>query len=200
MPYLTCQTCKNGRWTSKGSIECQSCRTQRVHAENYAKYVDKLTVLGYTLHTLPGVITNNKTKVDVTNHTCGHRYTVRLQNLASQASKCVVCGPTKRAAVALVGYMKKHGRDTYGGKEFDDYQWHVRKLSNRTYDKHIDIINPLRHLRAKAGSHPDAWNLDHVIPIIECFKRGWTIEQAAALTNLQMLPARENLRKRATVK
>lgn len=39
------------------------------------------------------------------------------------------------------------------------------------------------------------WHLDHVVSIRAAFLAGWPVEKCAHFTNLQMLPAMENLRK-----
>lgn len=76
--------------------------------------------------------------------------------------------------------------------EFKRYSRKVHKLSHETYLKNIDIINPNRYKRTLAGV-ADGWQLDHIIPIKECFKKGIPAEDAAKLENLRMLPWRENL-------
>jgi 5-methylcytosine-specific restriction endonuclease McrA len=60
------------------------------------------------------------------------------------------------------------------------------------YNENIDIINPERHPRTLCGVE-GGWQLDHIIPIKECFDRGIPPREAASLTNLRMLPWKENL-------
>jgi hypothetical protein len=176
---------------------CVKCITKKRRDEFAAESITRLDARGYTVHSDLTLIPNNKAKIDVTNRTCSHRYQVQLCNLLSGASICGVCGPTKRAANALKHYIAKYGRD-YDLTLWEDYLTQVRQLSDRCYDANIDTLNPKRLPRSRVDLNPDAVNLDHIVPIIECFKRGWDIHEAAALSNLQLLPARENLSKKQT--
>lgn len=197
MPYLTCPGCGITRHTSPGSLECVKCRTARKRKEFAVEATARLDAKGYTVHDDLTVIPNNKVKVDVTNRECGCRYKVQLCNLLSGASKCSVCGPKKRGALLTAAYLAKFGRD-YDLTLWEDYLTQVRQLSDRCYDANIDVLNPKRLPRSRPDLNPDAVNLDHIVPIIECFKRGWDIHEAAALSNLHLLPARENLSKKQT--
>lgn len=90
------------------------------------------------------------------------------------------------------GYMKVYGRD-WNNIDVEDWQAYstaVRKLSEITYREHRWHINPLNLKRGVRTYH-----LDHKVPIIECFKRGWSPEQAASVNNLQILRAEDNLSK-----
>jgi hypothetical protein len=56
----------------------------------------------------------------------------------------------------------------------------------------IDIINPKGYKRTLCGIE-DGWQLDHIIPIKECYEKDMTPEEAASINNLRMLPWKENL-------
>ena len=56
----------------------------------------------------------------------------------------------------------------------------------------IDLINPNRYVRTLCGVK-DGWQLDHIIPIKECFERNIPPEEAASINNLRMLPWKDNL-------
>lgn len=189
-----CISCETPKQFKSATGLCTPCITAKRRADLQQKYEQRIDELGYDL-LVKFPFEDNKVKIQVKRRECGHQYEVQLNNLLSRASICQTCGYKDRAAKALVYWKEKYGRGTYGGKEFDDYQWHVRKLSDKTYKQNIDIINPDRHPRSRPDLNPDAWQLDHKIAIIECFKRGWTVEQAADISNLQMLPAIENLSK-----
>jgi hypothetical protein len=129
---------------------------------------------------------------------CGHRYTTKFVNLNRlvETAKakglpmpCGTCGPKHRMNTALSSYVEKHGRD-YDIQKWDDYRLLVRKLSDITYRQFKEEINPLNYRRGKK-----TWHLDHIFPIIECFKQGWPAEKAASRENLQMLHWQENLMK-----
>ena len=76
--------------------------------------------------------------------------------------------------------------------EYTAYKRLVHRLSSRVYKDNIDLINPNRYPRTVNGVE-NGWQLDHIIPIRECFALGMAAEEAAAITNLRMLPWRHNL-------
>ena len=91
-------------------------------------------------------------------------------------------------AKAMAVYIDVHGRD-YDLAVYEDYCQKTRYLSDKTYQLHKDEINPLGLPRGLE------YHLDHIVPIIEGFKRGLPPEAMAVKENLQMLPAKENLSK-----
>lgn len=128
-------------------------------------------------------------------HSCGTTQTWRFDNLLScwkrgSPEPCKSCGGKKRMAIALDGYIKKFNLDERAKTELSAYTSKVRGLSEAVYRNNISIINPNHHTRSQ-----ECWHLDHKIPIVECFMRGWTPSEAAHISNLQMLPAAENLKK-----
>ena len=76
--------------------------------------------------------------------------------------------------------------------EYKRYSRKVHGLSQKTYIDNIDIINPNQYLRTLCGVE-NGWQLDHIIPIKECFIKGMSIEEAASVNNLRMLPWKDNL-------
>lgn len=133
---------------------------------------------------------------------CGHEYSSKIVNLNKLITNakakglpmpCGTCGPKHRMNTALSSYIDKYGRD-YDVKKWDDYRLLVRKLSDITYRQFKEEINPQNHRRGKK-----TWHLDHIFPIIECFKQGWSAEKAASRENLQMLHWQENLMKSGKV-
>lgn len=72
------------------------------------------------------------------------------------------------------------------------YKGLVHRLSGRTYSENIDVINPNHYTRTLCGVE-GGWQLDHIIPIKECYKRGMTPEEASDISNLRMLPWKNNL-------
>lgn len=76
--------------------------------------------------------------------------------------------------------------------EYKKYARLVHALSHKTYLENLDIINPNRYPRTLCGIE-NGWQLDHIIPIKECFIKGLTAEEASAIQNLRMLPWKENL-------
>lgn len=70
----------------------------------------------------------------------------------------------------------------------------VHKLTEQVYKQHKDEINPNNHVRGVAGI-TGAYHLDHIIPISKGFELGLKPEEVAAVSNLQMLPWNENVKK-----
>lgn len=137
-------------------------------------------------------------KIEVRNRVCDHVFLVKVGNILDGATVCGVCGPTKRAAIALKGYVDKYGR-TYDITKWADYKREVWVLTNLYYKANVHKLNPMGLPRRRAGSHPDAVNLDHLIPMIYCFKNKLPIEFAADPENIRMIPAVENLSKKQTM-
>ena len=76
--------------------------------------------------------------------------------------------------------------------EYKAYARRVHGLSQKVYDDNIDIINPYRYPRTLCGVE-GGWQLDHIKPIKECYSEGLSIEDASSISNLRMLPWKENL-------
>lgn len=101
-------------------------------------------------------------------------------------------------------YIEKYGEDLgeelyyqrYPAYEYNeiyrDYKNAVYRLSQKIYEENIVIINPNNYPRTRMGVN-GGWQLDHIKPVIECFKEGLIIEEAADIKNLRMLPWKENL-------
>jgi hypothetical protein len=81
----------------------------------------------------------------------------------------------------IVGYAK------YSGK--------VRKLTEKTYSKYMNEINPNGYVRSVCGT-PGGYQLDHKMSIKECWNNDIPEEIAAGKDNLQIIPWKENLNKR----
>lgn len=133
---------------------------------------------------------------------CGHEWEAPFTNMLKQIKNaqsknlrpaCGVCGPKHRMKVALDGFMDKYARD-YDLQQYQDYVKKVRTLSDTNYRQNKQLINPNN---LKRGRHH--YHLDHKMPIIECFKQGWSVERASSICNLQMLESRENLKKGTSI-
>lgn len=86
-------------------------------------------------------------------------------------------------------------RGTVKNPNIDEYKRYankVHRLSAKVYNENIDIINPDRRPRTVCGVD-GGWQLDHIVPIKECFEKGLSAEEASSLNNLRMLPWKQNL-------
>ena len=97
----------------------------------------------------------------------------------------------KTANIAPKGIGSRKMRNP-AAPEYKRYARQVHGLSQKIYEQNIDIINPNRYKRTLCGIE-NGWQLDHIIPIKECFEKGMSIEEASAITNLRMLPWKDNL-------
>lgn len=104
---------------------------------------------------------------------------------------------------SLEGYVERYGeilgkqkyQERYNNINSDDYKTYARKVhrfSGKTYAENIDIINPNRYPRTLCGVD-GGWQLDHIISIKECYRKGITPQEAANVSNLRMLPWKTNL-------
>jgi len=119
------------------------------------------------------------------------------------ASKYASLRQTLSKVRTLEGYIERFGEElgrqeyekrynNVNSKEYKTYARKVHRLSGKVYNENIDTINPERHSRTLNGV-AGGWQLDHIIPIKECFLSGVSAEEAAALENLRMLPWKDNL-------
>lgn len=131
-------------------------------------------------------------------HTCGTTQTWAFTNLLRCWGRphvkepCKKCGGQERVKKAMAGYVAKFQLSERARTDLRAYTRKVRGLSEKTYRDNIETLNPQR---LKRGRGNQGHHLDHIISIVECFKRGWPPEQAAALDNLQLLEAGANLSK-----
>ena len=75
------------------------------------------------------------------------------------------------------------------------YRNRVTKLSEKTYQENIGVLNSHGYDRTVCGVS-NGYQLDHIMSVRECFDNGLTPEEASKLENLQLLPWKTNLLKR----
>lgn len=112
----------------------------------------------------------------------------------NQASKKKYCSPSCQMKTQNNG-PKGTGSRSIRNPNIEEYKRYSRKvhhLSKKTYEMNKNILNPNNYPRTICGIE-DGWQLDHIIPIKECFKKGMSIEEASSLKNLRMLPWKTNL-------
>lgn len=203
MPKWTdreCQRCKKIEWTASKALFCPPCQAANKRDELITRDPGFFKMHGYSIISGP--------TWDKFNHRCyrvltpcGHEWEASYKNLVKQIENsqkknlrmvCGICGPKHRMKVALDGFMDRYARD-YDLQQYQDYVKKVRTMSDTNYRQNMQLINPNN---LKRGRHH--YHLDHRMPIIECFKQGWSVEQASSISNLQMLESKENLKKGAT--
>ena len=119
---------------------------------------------------------------------CTNTFTV----VPSQTKKyCSHSCQQRTANVAAKGIGSRKIRNP-ATPEYKKYARQVHGLSQKIYEQNKQLINPNNHPRTLCGIK-DGWQLDHIIPIKECFEKGLTPQEAAQVSNLRMLPWKDNL-------
>lgn len=94
--------------------------------------------------------------------------------------------------------MKVHGLIPYRRplqSEFRRYASRVHRVTELVYKANKHILNPLDLPRTLHGV-PGGYQVDHIKGIRECFDAKWSMQETAALTNLQFIPWEDNLARR----
>lgn len=189
-----CITCGKERNPCSRKGRCITCITLARQKTQYAKEIAYLQENGYEI--ISGPLRNKlgKAVYCLIRKSCHHEYTAVFHNIRKQilihgVSPCSKCGAEKRMLACMAGFMQKHGRN-YDLSVYQDYRSRVYAESEKSYRANKHLINP-NNLRR---GHTD-WHLDHIVPVIQCFKHGVPVEKASSAINLQMLPYGENIRK-----
>ena len=119
---------------------------------------------------------------------CNTTFTV---NQASKKKYCSHSCQQRTANVAAKGIGSRKVRNP-ATPEYKKYARQVHGLSQKIYEEYKQIINPNDYPRTLCGVE-DGWQLDHITPIKECFEKGLTPQEAAQVSNLRMLPWKDNL-------
>lgn len=198
-----CERCKKVEHTASKSTFCLLCSKENVRDELVQHEKAQVVEWGYQFVSGPTRNKFNKSVYRLIAPCCGSEYEVVFNNLRKQIQNardknlpmpCGTCGPKHRMKVALDGFMDKYAID-YDLDKANYYRRLVRRMTEQTYKKNKRVINPNDLPRGRnTGYH-----IDHVVPIIECFKQGWSAEQASDVSNLQMLEWSENLSKGSLV-
>lgn len=190
----SCQNCGKERHPVAKPGNCHECHHLLLREKFKIEWKVRLEEMGFDTTPLK-IHKGIKSQVTVINRKCGHRFTAQMSNILNGATECGICGPKHRTKNATKAYVAKYGRD-YDLKLWKDYKLKVEALSNKTYVENLNLLNPMGLPRVKPNTHPDAVNLDHILPIIHGFKNGVLPERMASLDNLRIIAARDNLRRR----
>ena len=194
-----CTECKQVMLTASKASICLQCKCKLKSKDAVQNELEIIADYGYGVNGEPTKNKFGKRVYKLIAPCCNGEFASVFGNLISGIKKneqsgynklpCGLCGPKHRMEAALKGYVANNGRD-YDLEQFEDYTIQVRGYSDGMYRRNKDKINPNNLKRGKFDNH-----LDHIVPIIECFKKGWSVEQAGALDNLQMLHWQDNLSK-----
>lgn len=82
--------------------------------------------------------------------------------------------------------------------DWQQYKQKVRNLTEQTYRKHKDILNPLNLIRGVSKIGTDTYQLDHIVPILYGFSNQIPEHLIASLPNLQLIHWHKNIIKGRT--
>ena len=85
-----------------------------------------------------------------------------------------------------------------GNYTFKEYKRGVRTMSKMTL-KRLDLVLHDKYIEnAWNPNNPDSQQLtiNHIIPVRECYNRGFSIEQASNINNLEVITMKENWKKK----
>ncbi len=179
----TCLKCGTERHPKSKPGLCLDCKIVENRTKTGLNYLQKLTSMGFVVHTPQQDLWDKSGKFDVTNSECGHRFSAQGGNILNGMSKCSVCGPKKRIAKALDAYKRRYGRN-YDLSKKEDYYKVVMGLSRKNF-----------HQVSTRKQH-----MDHIIPIDWGFKSGAPVEMIADKRNLRLLSAQENISKGSEIR
>lgn len=193
MVMKTCPNCGYTRNTNPNAGLCANCEKERRYEHFKEIWLIELKKKHEVNHY--HIDKGIHSKVTITNRDCGHTFTAKLDNVLNGFTKCGVCGPSTRIKNAMTKYVEKYGRN-YDLSKWNDYRKEAWVITNLYYKENKHQLNPMGLPRKKAGSHPDAVNVDHIIPMIYCFKNSLPIELATDPLNIRVISAVENLQKK----
>ena len=115
------------------------------------------------------------------------RQSVLEQTICKPRTKDEVSSIRKKAVKTRV--QNGNAIDRSSLAELNNYRVVVNRLTNKTYKKHIDEIDPKR-LRDRTNFH-----LDHKVSILEGFLHKVDPEIISHKNNLELIPAKQNISK-----
>lgn len=116
----------------------------------------------------------------------------KQHSLASLSSSLNMTEGSTQYLLSKFG-LKLRDKDKY--TDYKKYKLKVRRLTEQQYAKHFEKINPYKYPRCLCGV-ADGYQLDHILSVFECYHSGVSPEKCASYENLQMIPWKENLKKR----
>lgn len=169
---------------------CPICTAEDRYSLDREEMLAKITHMGYSVLS---PIERYKEKVLVlnTNCNCGRSWETTPQTLLSGRAFCRPCNDDKKRQ-RFDDLNKERAVEDDGSLE--SYRRIVRNLTSKTYDKHEDVINPNGHQRGRSGNG-DSWHLDHIVPIVQCYRNSVPPEICADVSNLQMVFWENNAKK-----
>ena len=85
-----CIDCGIERHPASKEGRCKECVSEYRKLEANKRYYDKLIDMGFILHSPRELLYNKRSKYDVTNTECGHRFQAQGGNLLTGNTRCSV--------------------------------------------------------------------------------------------------------------
>jgi hypothetical protein len=120
----------------------------------------------------------------------GHKHAISWDNW-QQGKRCTLCKYIKHSLnFSGIGHWNWKNYSEEALKEISNYKAHVLQLTEQSYKKYKDIINPLDLNRSRNN-----YQLDHIYSVMEGFRNNIPAEIIANPNNLQMLLENVNIAK-----
>lgn len=173
-----------------GSVGCPSCNKQKTYGEDRESMEKKILDMGYQILS---PVNGYKKEITVinTNCGCGRSWKTIPQSILSGKSFCRPCNDDKKRQ-RFDDINKERAVEDDGSIE--SYRRMVRNLTEKTYEEYKHQINPNGYQRGRSGDS-DSWHLDHIVPIVQCYRNGVSPEICADASNLQMVFWEQNAKK-----
>jgi hypothetical protein len=187
-----CTTCGAEEFTASRSKVCSDCYNEARRLVKRREEKEYIEALGYTGVQYIGFNIHLKPEWQFS-HECGALQVWTFSNLLKRRKEdpdtipCSACGGNRRTRNGTA--VSAENRRIKNPEGWPDYLYVVRRMTEETYLKHKDEINPGNIQRSRQ------WHLDHIISIAEGYETGLAPEFIARKENLQILTSFENLSK-----
>lgn len=168
---------------------CPKCTIDQRFAADKANIREALKNLGFEIKEdfrskLEYVTARN------TNCPCGRWWKTKPEYLKSGRSFCRPCNDDKKRT--RFDQINKDRELVYDGT-IKKYKAIVTSITEKNYKQYKDIINPSDLPRTR--SNVDGYQLDHIVPVVTCFRNGVPAELCADISNLRMVRRMDNAKK-----
>lgn len=170
---------------------CYKCTIKIKYKNDIDRIHKQLKDMGYILHE---EYKNNKTKILISNTNCCNRpYKTRVDFVLQGNSICRPCNDDVKRKRFEEANEKRYRDAAKRLKGCDLYRLTVRYLSEKNYRANITTINPDNKIRRRSGTK--GVHLDHIVPIVYCFRNNIPPEICAHPDNLRIINSKWNAKK-----
>ena len=170
---------------------CLKCVAKERYKDDVERIQNQLKDMGYILHE---EYKTNKTPTLLSNSNCCNRpYRTRLDFVLQGNSICRPCNDdAKRKRLEEANELRyKNAAARLHGCAL--YRLTVRHLSEKAYTANINKLNPKGKIRKRSGQK--GVHLDHIVPIVWCFRNNIPEDICSHPDNLRIINSRWNAKK-----